>query len=57
MKVGWNRANVIGSSMFELLLWIKAILDFMNLSKLWEIVMDRGAWCVVVHGVSESEMT
>ena len=22
----------------------------MNLSKLWEIVKDRGAWCATVHG-------
>ena len=26
----------------------------MNLSKLWEIVEDRGTWCAVVHGVTES---
>ena len=24
----------------------------MNLSKLWEIVEDRGAWCVSVHGAA-----
>ena len=30
----------------------------MNLSKLWDIVKDRGAWCATVHGVTkESEMT
>ena len=26
----------------------------MNLSKLWEIVKDRGAWCATAHGVTRS---